>query len=183
MTSIVAVSQNKICYIGGDSAGSNSRNGEIGGRVSPKVFERNGYLFGYTTSFRMGDILEFRCPIPSKKELYIDLRRHLITNWIPTLRRILRDEGFIQIDKNVERGGTFIVGYKGEICMIYDDLQVGIPSDGYAAVGSGTPYALGALYATKNLNWMGAEERVKLALAASAYHNAYVREPFIILKS
>ena len=182
MTCIVGFSYKKKCYVGGDSAGSEANNGNIAARLDPKVFVRNGYLFGYTSSFRMGDILQYICPPPEVKAAKISLREHLIVHWIPVLREKLKAEGCIEIKESKEKGGTFIVAYRGALCTIHDDFQVSAVIANYCAVGSGYMYALGAFHATSSLD-MKPKERVTAALSAAAFHNAYVREPFTIIES
>ena len=182
MTCIVGLTIKGVSYLGGDSAGADSNGGDIAIRPHPKVFKKNNYVMGYTTSFRLGDILEFICPPPEVKLESVSLREHLIVHWIPVLREKLKSEGYLEVDKNKEKGGTFIVGYKGELCTIYDDLQVSTVVANYCSVGSGYKYALGALYATNEIK-MKPNERILNALSAAEHHNAYVRKPFTILKS
>jgi hypothetical protein len=182
MTCIVGLTVKGISYLGGDAAGADSNGGDIGVRPHPKVFKKNDYVMGYTTSFRLGDILEFVCPPPEVKLALISLREHLIIHWIPVLRKKLKTEGYLEVDKNKEKGGTFIVAYKGELCTIYDDLQVSTVTATYCSVGSGYKYALGALHATSDMK-MKPRTRVLGALSAAAFHNAYVREPFTIMES
>jgi hypothetical protein len=182
MTCIVGFSHKGISYLGGDAAGSESNGGNITSRAYPKVFHKNDFVMGYTTSFRLGDILEVVCPPPEVKPNTLTLREHLISKWIPPLRDKLKSEGWLEIDKNREKGGTFIVGYHGELCIIYDDLQVSQVADNYCSVGSGSPYALGALYVMKDMK-IRPKNRILNALHAAVYHNAYVREPFTIVES
>ena len=66
-TCIVAYNdrKNKILYIGGDSAGVGDLSVRI--RKDPKIFEKSGMLFGYTSSFRMGQLLQYKLVIPGGK--------------------------------------------------------------------------------------------------------------------
>ena len=183
MTCIVGLVQEGKAYVGGDAAGSSS-SGQVTMRTDPKVILRDDYLFGFTSSFRMGDILEFRVPVPKERPAGVSLRKHLVTNWVDDhLRRVFEKLGYLYKDKNVESGGTFVVAHKGELCVIYDDFQVGTPIEGYASVGSGCSYALGALHALRNIKDVSGLQRVTYALEAASYHNAYVRPPFTILES
>lgn len=183
MTCIVGLIHKGKTYLGGDAAGSDSSSGDIGVRLEPKVFNRNEYLFGYTSSFRMGGILELIVPAPGPKPADVSLRQHLIQSWISTLRRVFKEEGYMAIDKSQEAGGTFLVGYHGELCVIYSDFQVGTPHNNYSSIGSGSMYALGSLFTTAHIRKISPNRRVTLALKASAAHNAFVRPPFTILNS
>ena len=66
MTCIVAwLEDEKIC-IGGDSAGVAVYNMQI--RADEKVFKNGEMVFGFTSSFRMGQLLRFSLILPPKKE-------------------------------------------------------------------------------------------------------------------
>lgn len=182
MTCIVGLIHDGKTYIGGDAAGCSPHTGDITVRVEPKVFFKGPYVFGYTTSFRMGQLLEWVIPGPEEKKGLGDLRGHLITTWIPVLRQWLKHEGYMHIHEGVEHAGTFLVGYKGQLCGVYGDMQVAVSTDGYLSVGIGDAVALGVLYATKKSK-MKPIDRVTLALKAAAHHNMCVREPFTIIQS
>ncbi len=182
MTCIVGLCSNSKTYLGGDAAGADN-SGNISSRIEPKVFRRDDYILGYTSSFRMGGILEFIVPPPAPKPENISLREHLIVSWISQLRKAFKEEGYLTINNNEESGGTFLIGYHGELCIIQSDLQVGSTIDRYSAVGSGMYFALGSLHTTAKIGKINARRRVVLALHAAAEHNAFVRPPFTILIS
>ncbi len=182
MTCIVGLIHDGKTYIGGDAAGSSSQSGAMTIRSQSKVFYKGEFILGFTSSFRMGDLLEWTMPAPQEKNGLGDLRGHLITTWIPEIRNWFKHHGYLHTDKGVESGGTFLIGYKGKLCVIYDDFQVGESVDGYLSVGSGGSIALGVLFATKQSK-MNPNNRVILALKAAAYHNACVREPFTVIQS
>lgn len=182
MTCIVGLVQNGIVIIGGDSAASNKKTITV--RDSPKVFEREGYIFAFTSSFRMGDILEMRIATPKVRKPAVSLRRHLITTWVDDeLRRVFKMLGYSKKENNAESGGSFLVGHLGELCVIRSNFQVGTPREGYCAVGSGATLALGALYAMSKDTRLSGKTRVIRALEAAEYHSPFVRHPFTILQS
>ena len=60
MTCIVGFTENDITWIGGDSFGSNGYSGQV--YKNKKVFkmkDNKNIIAGYTTSFRMGQILQY----------------------------------------------------------------------------------------------------------------------------
>ena len=57
MTCIVGVVDKGIVHMAGDKLGSNGFTKGIS--VRPKVFHNGDFLVGYTTSFYMGQLLEF----------------------------------------------------------------------------------------------------------------------------
>lgn len=78
-------------------------------------------------------------------------------------------------------GGTFLVGYNKNLYHIGADFQVGIPANGYDAVGCGSELALGSLHSTQLLK-LKPEQRVKMALEAAAHFSGGVEPPFVTLK-
>ena len=172
---------NKI-WIGGDSAGVAGMNITI--RSDEKVFtkfdERKDveFIFGYTTSFRMAQILRYSMIIPEVGDK--DIYEYMCTDFINSVRRSLRDGGFMQIDNNEEIGGTFIVGVSkgGRVFRIGSDFQVGEPYLFYDSVGCGSSYALGNLHSREKNK--GAKESVTSALDAATFFSSGVEAPFCI---
>lgn len=68
------------------------------------------------------------------------------------------------------------MGYHGKLYEVGSDYQVGIPADGYAAVGCGDCFALGALHGARG----SPAARIRAALEAAAHFSAGVRGPFVI---
>lgn len=178
MTCIVGLVSDNSVYIGGDSAGINGHSLTV--RADEKVFVNNGFVFGFTSSFRMGQILRFGFS-PPKRHYDIDLYEYMVTEFVDAVRRRFHDAGFLRIDNSVEEGGTFLVGHEGRLFEINDDFQVGEALSGYNAVGCGHEIALGALYAIQKTGGIGdPEQAVLYALEASESHSAGVRRPFAI---
>jgi hypothetical protein len=124
----------------------------------------------------MGQLLRWslRPPVPEG-----GLERFLATTFVDEVRQCLKTGGWAGIENSREEGGTFLLGIQGRLFTIMDDFQVGEAADGYDAVGSGDALALGALYATANLN-LYPTERITLALSAAAAHTPFVMQPFTI---
>lgn len=178
MTCIVAIKNNdgKI-YMGGDSAGVAGHN--IHPRSDEKVFINGPMLFGFTDSFRMGQILRFSFDIPPHPEGKEDLE-YLCTDFVESIYGVFEYKGYGKIEANRKKGGQFMIGYKGEIYIVYSDYQVGLHGRNYDAIGSGAEVALGALYTMNNMTFLP-ENKVKYALDAAANHISSVRAPYTIL--
>ncbi|MFI1972061.1 hypothetical protein [Streptomyces cinnamoneus] len=172
MTVIVGLVQSGRVYLGGDSAGVSGL--RITVRRDPKIFRNGPYAMGFTTSFRMGQLLHhaFKAPMPKG-----DLDRFMSTVFVDRLRKCLKDGGWASKDSEQEKAGTFLVGVQGRLFAVYDDYQIAEPADGYAAVGCGDEFALGALHATESLN-LKPRKRLVLALEAASHHSAGVSAPF-----
>lgn len=176
MTCVIGLKTKDGILMGADSAGVSGRDLRI--RTMPKVFQNGKFMIGYTTSFRMGQLLQFQFDPPTQDEKISD-EKFMCGDFINAVRKCFKDGGFSEIDKNVEEGGIFIVAYKGKLYKIHGDFQVGIEQDDFTVCGCGEDYALGALKVTQKLL---PRERIKLALETAEYFSAGVRRPFIILE-
>lgn len=174
MTCIVGLVHDGDVYIGGDSAGIAGLSVSI--RADEKVFGNGPFIMGFTTSFRMGQLLRYKFAPPAQTVHQTDME-YMVTSFIDAVRQCFAGNGFG--DKDASVGGNFLVGYKGKLYNIESDHQVGIPKLAYDAVGCGTDLALGALYATEGLT---PEQRINAALSAASTFSAGVAPPFTILK-
>lgn len=181
MTCIVGLVQDGKVLIGGDSAGVNGAF-ELQIRADQKVWEKDGWAFGFTTSFRMGQLLRYSLH-PPKRHPDTDLMQFMVTEFVDAVRKCLKDGGFASVKEGTESGGSFLVGHAGRLFTIHDDYQVGETLDPYAAVGCGDSFARGALFAAMQV--MGSpgdpESVVRLALASAEAMSAGVRGPFHVV--
>lgn len=166
---------NKVT-IGADSAGVAGLNLSI--RKDVKIFRNKDFIIGCTSSFRMIQLLRFKFkpPYMDSKEIY----EYMCTDFIDEVRKVFKEGGFLQKEKEVEEGGAFLVGYKDRLFCIQGDFQVGENLDGLDAVGCGSEYALGSLFANLETE-LSAEQKINSALKSAAYFSAGVSEPFNIL--
>jgi len=177
MTAVVGLVHGRSVYIGGDSAGVAGMSLTV--RADAKVFRKKRYLFGFTTSFRMGQLIRYSLELPKPSG---DLDAFMATTFVDAVRDCLKAGGWASKENEREEGGTFLVGVDGHLFTIYGDYQVAQAADGYAAVGCGDEIALGALFATARAD-MGPRRRVMRALEAAERFSAGVRGPFICLKA
>lgn len=183
MTCIVGLEHEGAIYIGGDSAGVETGSLAICGRADEKVFvtDSGEMAMGFCGSFRIGQLLRYALVLPPQKVGQDDMA-YLVTDFIDAVRNMQRDKGSLKKENEVEEHDAgFLVGFNGKLYVIESDFQVGRPIENYAAVGCGAQIALGALYATQQMNMLP-EDRVRLALAAAAEYSAGVRAPFHIVK-
>ncbi len=103
-----------------------------------------------------------------KKDAY----RYLVTKAMPSLRKCLTDNGYnFEEDKKDGTRFQFLIVVGGEIFDIDEELTVMKSDDNLYSIGSGGPYALGALYA-------GAEPLKAMEIAAKV--SAYTFPPFYV---
>lgn len=179
MTAIAGIIDGKNVWIGGDSAGVGGHSLTI--RRDPKVFLIGEFIIGYTSSFRMGQLLRFYLNPETPREGQ-DKYEYMVCSFIPKVRQVLKDHGYLKTENNKESSGTFLVGWRGCLYSIHDDLQVGEAALPYEACGCGQDVALGSLHATESSKTtLSPKTRIHMALQAAEQFSAGVRSPFVIL--
>jgi ATP-dependent protease HslVU (ClpYQ) peptidase subunit len=180
MTCIVALKKNGVVYMAGDSAGVSGL--DIRQRSDPKVFKVQNFLIGYTSSFRMGQLLRYKLKVPKQKPSQSDFY-YMCTTFIDSVRETLKQGGYSYVCSNKESIGTFLVGYKREIYTVCDDMQVAHHADDFDSVGCGDNYALGALAMLTTYTSLNPHTILDNALAVAAKFSGGVSAPFVILSS
>jgi len=176
MTCIVGLIDSNKVYIGGDSAAA--ANWDMLKTAQPKVFRLGELLIGYTSSFRMGQLLQYELGIPPQAEDQDDYA-YLVTALVEQARALFAEKGYLFTENGREKGGEFLVGYRGKLYVVQGDFSVMAYQDTFAAVGCGAAYAMGALQVTGELP---PKKRLKLALKVAAHFSNGVSGPFHILK-
>lgn len=144
MTCIVGIAVNGAVILGADSmAGDGYWNRRV--RADRKVFKNGELIFGFTTSFRMGQLLEHNLTPPPIQE-GMEPYAYAVKLLIPEIRNTLRSGGFMKTENGVETGGTFLVGFRGALFEIDNDFQVAQSTERFEAVGCGAQYAMGAMH-------------------------------------
>lgn len=181
MTCIAAITDGKTVWMGGDSAGV-SDDLSVTVRDEPKVFENGCYLIGFTSSFRMGQVLRYTAlPVPPPRA---DLHRFMCTRFIDAVRKATSKSGYLGKDNlGREDLGQFLVGVRGRLFNIDVDMSVGEARAKYDAVGCGSDLAKGALYASARLGEPPSFAVVQLALEAAEAGSGGVRGPFTLLRA
>lgn len=175
MTCIAGLVDGGDVWIGGDSAGVGG-NYALFVRADEKVFRNGDFLFGFTSSFRMGQLLRYALA-PPDHDPRVATDKYLCTTFMNAVRQCLKDGGYAEKRNDSETGGTFLIGYKGGLYTVEDDYQVAKVSDGFTSVGCGFQLAIGSLHSTKQ---QAASARVQTALEAAERFCAGVRGPFKI---
>lgn len=178
MTCIAGLEHDGKVWIGGDSAGVQGWSMTV--CSDEKVFRNGPFLFGFTSSFRMGELLRYAFVPPEQLLSESDDHRFLSTKFVDALRACLGDGGFKRTEHGVERGGTFLLGYRSRLYLVQDDLAVLRASCGFMAVGCGHEIATGSLFSTAA---HPPQVRIETALYASAFLSAGVRAPFTVLSA
>lgn len=175
MTCIVGLVDGGDVWIGGDSAGVSGWDLHV--RSDRKVFTRDGWAFGFTWSYRYGQIMRYKFHPPEKMLTDSNLLEYMCTDFVDALRQTMRDAGFAKIEHSREEAGQCLVGRRGRLFTVQSDYSVAENVAEFGAVGCGAPYALGAMTATDGRG-MTPAGRVGSALAAAEQWSSGVRGPF-----
>lgn len=174
MTCIIGLVHDGKVYMGADSMSASGWDARI--TNLRKVFKlRDKFLIGYTTSFRMGQLLEHRLEVATQNGE--DDMAYMVNVFAEAVRSLLKDNGFSKVDNNKETGGQFLVGYNKRLYLVDSDFQVNEHADGFDACGCGESYALAAMKALEDLS---PKERIKKSLEIAAYFSNGVQGPFYV---
>lgn len=140
--------------------------------LDKKVFIKNNILFGFCGDLRFGQLVKHRFtpPSPGRNK---DIESYIHTKLLPDLQRFFVDLGHNKIEP-----GSFdlMIGIHKSIFTIADDFSVMESATRYQAIGSGADYALGVMYASKNIS--SHQQRITLALEAASSFCQTVAKPF-----
>lgn len=185
MTAIAGLVHEGRVYIGCDSLSSNPTYHRKDVVTNPKVFELSAppygsgpVLIGYTSSWRMGQLLKHKLTLPDVMHAD-DPMDYLIVHFVEAVRQTLKTGGYAEMENGVERGGTFLVGYGGRLFTVQGDYSVLESVDGFDACGSGGSQVKAVLHATREMK-LKPEARITLALESAAAHNVTVQGPFTV---
>ncbi len=181
MTCIVGLEHGGKVWMGGDSAALHRQTQSLEIRNEPKVFRIGKMLIGFTSSFRMGQLLEHSLTIPTHPKGK-DVTAYLCADFIDSVRKCFERGGFLSRKDGEESGGIFLLGYRKKLYVVYHDFQIGSVACGYNACGGGKDLALGSLHSTAGLV-EDPKRRVVMALEAASQFSAGVLPPFTIVSA
>lgn len=183
MTCIIAYKYNNKVYMAGDSAGVSGH--DIRTRRDPKVFKNKDMVFGFTTSFRMGQILmNMKLPHVKKDNLAVNEGEeywYMTGPFIDAVIEEFKKKGYAKEKESQVSGGTFLVGWRGEIYFVDSDFQVGMVNDEFDCCGCGENYALGAIEALDRYVGGTPEDRLHNAFEIVCKFSSGVRPPINIV--
>lgn len=171
MTTIIGIEYNNKSILVADSRVIDDSGRVYAHKVMKKIAKRGSLLIAGAGEVTPCDIAQNIWIPPQftakdKKDPY----RYMIVKAMPSLRKCLTDNGYtFDDDKKDGMRFQFLMSVGGEIFDIDEDLSVMKSEDNVYAIGSGGPYALGALHA-------GAEPMQAMEIASKI--SAYSSPPF-----
>jgi ATP-dependent protease HslVU (ClpYQ) peptidase subunit len=176
MTCIVAVGHQGISYMAGDRGHSDANS--ITSANKAKVSKHGLYLFGYAGNAGLGQLIEHSFKFPPV--LLSDINKHMITVFIPALKKFLSIHDYDATSKE-ENEGDLLIALKGKVyeintghwyCTEYEEL----------AIGSGMQYAMGSLYTSKDL-FDSQNKRVMYAVEAAISYSTSCKSPVDVIQT
>ena len=174
MTTIVGIEYDDYCVIAADSltVGGNGRR-YIHSSV-PKIAERGSFLVAGSGDAQPCDALQHTWVPPrvmaKDKE---DLFKFMVSKVVPSMRKCIKDSGY-EIDKDDKDAGfDFLIAVGGELFEVDSNYSVAKTETNIYGVGSGSPFAMGALLVGAN---------IEDAIQASAKLSVNTEGPFLVQK-
>jgi ATP-dependent protease HslVU (ClpYQ) peptidase subunit len=165
MTTIVAIQGDDFAVVGYDSRISSMDNsGYVSqvftlGESSAKVATNGKYILGAAGDVRAINILHhvFAPPPPALNLRGSKLDKFFTNTFIPSLRECFEKQGYASPDTEdkqhiAEQGSTIMVVVNATVYVVDSDYSWASDLSGIYALGSGAPYALGALHMNKTLS-------------------------------
>lgn len=125
-------------HIACDSLGSDGYTKSV--YKNAKVFKKGRFLFGYTSSYRMGQLLEHKLSLPARK-VEQQLDAYMYGDFIDAVRSTLKENGYLSINSNKESIGEFLVITEARIFRVQDDMSLLESEEAFDTCGSGGDFA------------------------------------------
>lgn len=155
MTVVVGIVKDDKVYIGGDRGVSDDQ--VILSLSRPKVHINNGWLFGYSGSLGIGQLMEIIDMPDAGEDPYKTLRMDVVSH----MRSAIDLYGV----SNAETASDFLIGTQGRLFEL-NTTDWSVAEVNESALGSGSAFAFGSLYTTKDFP-ASAEYRINMAIEAA----------------
>lgn len=179
MTCVVGVIHENNVWLGADSAAFADL--DIVTRSDEKVFQNEEFIIGFSGSYRIGQLIRYAFTPPEKSAKSTEMS-FMVNEFVDAIRDLCKEKGVLGKENEIEvMEASLLVGYAGKIYCIEQDFQVSILAERYAAIGTGSQVALGALHALKDFKDIPPTERINKALQAASEYSVGVRSPYVVI--
>lgn len=195
MTTIVALQGDGFAVVAHDSRVSDlDSSGHIAQVITvrqnaSKVAKNGKYLLGAAGDMRAINILHhvFAPPTPPSTATGVKLDKFFTSKFIPDLRECFEAQGYAAPERDssdhlAEHSSLILVVIHGVIYVVDGTYSWASDINGMYAIGTGSPYALGALKALMPKNKLSPTQAKRMALKAlnvSAHYDPHTGGPFI----
>lgn len=151
MTTIIGVQYDDRCVILADNQVTDENGKKYSHPAMSKISEVGSFLIAGAGEVSPCDIAQhmWKPPRLTSKDKE-DVYHFMISTAMPSLRKCLEENGYnFNEEHDKSKDGLrfqFLIACGGQIFDIDQDLAVMLSSGGFYGIGSGSPYALGALY-------------------------------------
>ena len=147
MTTIIGIQHDDSCLIVADSRVTDDSGKIFSHPNMTKINERGAFLVAGAGEILPCDTVQHswvppRVTVKDKQDLY----HFMVVKVIPSIRKCLKENGY-NFDDNEDDRFSFLVAVCGQLFELDDNLGITQNSTGFYGIGSGAPYALGALTA------------------------------------
>lgn len=148
--------------------------------LEPKITRHDKLLMVAAGSSRFSNIVRYLFR-PPPRGTYTNDMLYMVSVFTEELRRVCNGVGFTQIENGREgHDSILLVGLRGRLYEIGGEWAVTRRSDQYAAIGSASAVALGALHMALHMGGTPGEPMVLGALETTEHLHSAVRGPFDI---
>lgn len=158
-------------HIASDSLGSNGLNKDS--YKNRKIFKKGDMLIGYTSSYRMGQLLQYSLVLP-KRKVDQSIEEYMYVDFVNAIRELLKINGYAKIESNVEKAGEFLIIYEGRIFRFQPDLALMESQDNFDTCGSGEDFALASIDALLKHTKLPSKTILHEAIDSASRHIATV---------
>ena len=170
MSTVVAIVDKGKVWMGADSYAT-MESGERRRMICNKMFVNTPYLIGYVGSVRVGQVV--RPEYFEPPENVLEFPDRLIEQF--------EKKGCLGIDpddQTSKNASNFLIATPtGKLFEILVDFQINEVKD-FTAIGSGSPFALGSLYTTKNKK--DSKNRILTALHVAGVYDIHTGPPYVV---
>jgi ATP-dependent protease HslVU (ClpYQ) peptidase subunit len=178
MTIIAGVVADGRVYLAADSCSADGTRRVR--QTEPKVWRDGPCVVGVSGSHRLAQVV---CYHTSFADLNGGALAWLLREYIPRLKQVTAELGGTEKDGDTTfLDGDIIIGYRDVLFWIDSECSVVPIATAFAAIGSGAPYALGALWGS---NWVGNDTptrtRLTQAVKAAQFFDVYCGGEIVIV--
>jgi len=170
MSTVIGLVDNGKVWMGADSFAT-TKGGERRRMICNKLFTNGPYLIGYIGSVRVGQVVRPEFFTAPKK--ISDFPDELMTQF--EKKKCLAVDSDTQC--SIHESNFLIATTEGKLYEILVDFQMNEIED-FTSIGSGSDYALGSLYTTRD--WSSPKKRILTALKIAAVYDMSTGPPFVV---
>jgi ATP-dependent protease HslVU (ClpYQ) peptidase subunit len=170
MTAIVGISKNNVIYIGADRGASDGDS--IISMSRPKIHINGEWIFGYSGSVGVGQLIEFiKLPtIDKDSDPYEIIRMDIVSK----IKELVDDLGV----NGEEHYAEFLIGTQGRLFEL-STMDWGVLEVEETSIGSGASICLGSLYTSASKT--DPAKRIQVAIESAIHYSPTCQHPIDIL--